>query len=292
MHYTGQVYRHPMEANTPLLEVTIGCTHNECSFCTMYRETKFHVSRLEHVEEDLQELRSYGVSIKRIYLLNADPFALSINKLIRIGEMIHEYLPEVETITMYASIQNIRNKSVEDLKKLRALGYNDLHIGVESAYDPALKQMNKGFTQAEAREQIAKLQEAGMRWDALLMLGVAGAGNGMVAMKETVDFLNETKPYMLSIMPTSVYPGSPLEEMVNNGEYVGPTEREILAEEKYMLQNVDIDDCYFFGSHVNNIVPMSGDLKTKRNVLIGHLDKMVEEIDDATLDAESKTTAV
>lgn len=292
MHYTGQVYRHPLESETPLLEVTIGCSHNSCTFCTMYRDTPFHISKVAHIQEDIKELASFNPRMERIYLLNADPFALSTNKLIQIGEMINDYLPQVKTITMYASINNIKNKSVEDLKMLRALGFNDLHIGIESADDTALKLMNKGFNKAEALIELSKLKEAGIRYDALLMLGIAGANQTLEAIKETVDFLNETKPYMISVMPTSIYPGSELSEMAKRGEYKAPSEREILNEEKYLLANTHIDNCFFFGSHINNLVPLIGNLELNRERMIKVLDQKLATIDSSILDEESITTQV
>src|SRR5699024_259751 len=98
MHYTGQVYRPPLEAYTPLLEVTVGCSHNKCAFCTMYHLTDFSISPLENVIEDLKELQSLDKYLDRIYLLNGDPFVLSTEKLITIGELIHSYLPHMKTI--------------------------------------------------------------------------------------------------------------------------------------------------------------------------------------------------
>ncbi len=285
MRFTGEVYRHPMESNTPLLEVTIGCSHNECSFCTMYRKTPFKMSPIEHVREDLEELRSYNVKIPRIYLVNADPFVLSAEKLINIGEMINEYLPEIETITCYASIKNIMNKSVEDLKKLRALGYNDLHIGLETAYDPALKVMNKGFTNKDAYEQLGKLKEAGFRYDALLMLGVAGKGEALKHAEATIKLLSTYKPYMVSIMPTSVTPGSPLEEIADRGEYVELTEYEMLQEEIMILKELDVDDdCYFFGSHNFNLIPVSGRMRD-RHAIVDHIETVMSTLSPEVLNS-------
>ncbi len=284
MHFTGQVYRHPMEANTPLLEVTIGCSHNKCSFCTMYRETPFRTSKFEHIEEDLQELKETYGALTRIYLVNADPFVLSTNKLVKIGELILKYFPMMETITGYTSIKNLRNKSLEDLKLLKSLKFNDLHIGLESGYDPALKVMNKGYTSSEAIIELQKVKDAGMRWDALLMIGVAGKGNSEVNTMATASILNAFPPYMLSIMPTSVTPGSPLETICNNGEYMELTELEMLEEEKMLLNSLEFDDAFFFGSHYFNLVPISGSLKDKAD-LIATIDDAIAELSPAVLNA-------
>lgn len=291
MHFTGQVYRHPVESNTPLLEVTAGCSHNKCTFCTMYRNTPFTVSPKDHVEEDLQEFKSMGQPIKRIFLVNGEPFVLSTKRLIEIGEKINSYFPEIETITCYTSIQNLKNKSLEDLKKLRSLKYNQLHIGLETAYNPALKQMNKGFTQEEAYENLKKLTDAGFEWDALLMMGVAGKGNSEINVKETAKLLNTFPPYMVSVMPTSVTKGSDLEVLRDKGEFVESTELEMLEEEKMLLRLLDFEDCYLFGSHNYNLIPVSGEFKHKQ-AIIDYIDKEIMELDDVVLNGVLPRAAI
>ncbi len=283
MHFTGQVYRHPIEAQTPLLEITAGCSHNKCSFCTMYRETVFQVSPLEHVEEDLKELKSAGFPIKRLCLVNGEPFILSFEKLKKIGELINAYLPEVETITCYASIKSLKNKSFEELKILRALKYNELHIGLESAYNPALKQMNKGFTAEEAYENIEKLTKAGFDWDAIIMTGVAGKGNGKIHIEQTAKLLNKFPPYLLSLMTTSVSDGTPLEAMRDNGEFIECSEREKIEEERYLLELLDIGDAFFFGAHYYNLIPINGKFSEK-NKIIDYIDKQLLQLDKDLLD--------
>lgn len=292
MHFTGQVYRHPMESRTELLEVTIGCSHNECTFCTMYRNTPFKMSPIEHIIEDIKELSVRNPKVDRIYLVNADPFVLSADKLIKIAQLIQQYLPYVETITCYASIKNIMNKSLDDLKKLRKLGYNQLHIGLETAYDPALKMMNKGFTNEQAYVELGKLIDAGFEYDALLMLGVAGKRAGLINTQSTIDLLSKYKPYMLSIMPTSVTPGSPLEEICNNGEYEELTELEMLYEEIQFLKLVDVnDDCFFFGNHYFNLVPVSGYMKD-RDKMIAHLENAIKTLSPNVLNSTKPRGAI
>ncbi len=278
MHYTGQVYRHPIEAETPLLEVTAGCSHNKCSFCVMYRETPFKVSQYEDIEADLKELKSNYGSIKRIFIVNGEPFILSTERLIKIGELIGSYFPEIETITCYTSIKSLKNKTVDDLKKLKALKYNDLHIGLESAYEPAIAQMNKGCSLEEAYEAVGKVSEAGLRWDAIVMLGVAGKGKSEIHINETAKFLNKFPPYLVSIMTTSVSKGSELEQMVRSGEFVECSELEKLEEEKRLLQLLDFDNAYFFGGHYYNLIPINGTMSEKQSI-IKYIDKQIEKID-------------
>ncbi len=287
MHYTGQVYRHPIEASTPLLEVTAGCSHNKCSFCTMYQETTFKVSPLAHVEEDLKELKENGRPVRRIFLVNGEPFILTTEKLKEIGKLINSYFPEIETITCYASIKSLKNKTVEDLKALRALKFNQLHIGLESAYDPALQQMNKGFTSEEAYDSLDKLEKAGIEWDAIIMTGVAGKGNGEAHIRETAKLLNKFPPYLLSLMTTSVSTGTPLEKMRDNGEFIECTEREKIEEEIHLLELIDFEDAYFFGGHNYNLIPINGPLSQKKEIIQAMKDYL-SELEDELLDGVIK----
>ncbi|OOB78208.1 MAG: radical SAM protein [Epulopiscium sp. Nuni2H_MBin001] len=284
MHYTGQVYRHPIEGYTPLLEVTAGCSHNKCSFCTMYRETPFKLSPLEYVEQDLQELKQTHTTLEKIFLVNGEPFILSTEKLIKIGELINSYFPEIKTITCYASIKSLKSKSVEDLKKLRALKFNELHIGLESAYDPAIMQMNKGFTQEEAYENIAKLKEAGFDWDAIVMLGVAGKGKGKIHIRETAKLLNTYPPYLVSIMTTSISDDTPLEKMRDDGDFIECTELEKIEEEKLLLELLEFDDAYFFGGHMYNLIAINGPL-SKKDKILERIDKELQKIDPKILNS-------
>lgn len=284
MHYTGEVYRHPIEGNTPLLEVTAGCSHNKCSFCTMYQNTPFSVSPMEHLEEDLQELATSEEKIDRVFLVNGEPFILSTEKLVEIGKKIAHYLPDIETITCYASIKSLKKKSVEDLKLLRSLKFNQLHVGLESAFDPALLQMNKGFTQKEAYENLKKLQDAKIEWDAIVMLGVAGKENGERHIQQTAALINEFPPYLLSVMTTSVSKGTPLEAMTKEGTFVECTEGEKILEEIALLERVTAEDAYFFGGHYYNLIPVNAPLSRKAEI-IDHLKKEYRSLSNAVLDS-------
>lgn len=291
MHFTGQVYRHPMEGATPLLEVTAGCSHNKCTFCTMYRQTPFKVSPTDHIEEDLQEMkRTYG-KVDRIFLVNGEPFVLSTRRLASIAKKIIHVFPDIETITCYTSIQNIMSKSLEDLRLLKDLRFNELHIGLESAYDPALKMMNKGFTKKEAYESLDKLSQAGISWDALLMTGVAGEGKMAVNVEETAKLLNTYPPYMVSIMPLSVTKGSDLEVLKNSGEFVESTELENLQEQIRLIEALTFDDAYLFASHNYSLIPVSGHLKRKKEI-ISYINQRIEEVDNKTLESVLPRAAI
>ena len=173
MHYSGTVWRPPFEFRSLLLQVTAGCSHNGCSFCSMYRNTPFRVSPMEEVRADLSEAARRFPETERIFLLSGDAFVLPAEKLLKIAEAAHQALPRLKTISCYASVQNVKNKTVPELKALRAAGINEPNFGIETGLPDLLKAMNKGFTLEEAREQLGKLREAGMDFSANLILGGA-----------------------------------------------------------------------------------------------------------------------
>lgn len=282
MHYTGPVFRPPPEASTPLLEITYGCSWNRCSFCTMYAGQKFGISPMEHIEEDLQELsRYYPKDLKRIFVVNGDAFALQAHRLLDIADLIHEYFPEIECITCYASIRNIKPKTTEDLKKLRSAGYNEFYMGIETAYDPALKQMRKGYSQADEYEQLKKLEDAGITYNAIIMLGVAGRGNYRSNASETINLLNRFKPHMVLPMSTSVHDNTPLKEMCDSQEFIVASEREMLNEELLYLENLEMDDdCMYFSGHIYNLSRISQSFKYQ-DEMVQKLKERIEEIDKA-----------
>ncbi|MDD7305737.1 MAG: radical SAM protein [Peptoniphilaceae bacterium] len=268
MHYTGQVYRPPLEAYTPLLEVTIGCSHNKCAFCTMYKQTPFSLAPKENIEADLKELSNYDSFIDRIYLLNGDPFVLSTDKLVDIANMIHSNLSNVKTITCYASFYNLKNKSVDELKKLKSLGYNELYIGVESGYDKVLSYLNKGANLDEYKEGLEKLKEASIEYHAIIMLGIAGRGNSKINAQKTAEFLNLYPPRSVFPMTTDVQKGSMLYEMRKNGLFEEATIREILEEQIELVENLQLDDNALYSSaHAVNMLSIRHRFKNKDKIL-------------------------
>ena len=274
MHYTGPVYRHPLEINTPLLEITYGCSWNKCSFCNMYKEVQFNVSPMEHIREDLEEMsEKYPKSLKNIVLVNGDPFALPTEKLLEISDLIHEYFPDVRRLSMQASIRNIKTKTVDQLKELSNAKYNDLYIGLETAHPETLKLMNKGFTQQDQYHELAKIQEADIKYIALLMLGVAGEGNSDISTTETAKLLNKYQPRMVSVITTAIAPDTPLMKMKEDGKFIQLTEKEVIEEEIMLVEKLDLNpNCYFFGSHLNNLAPVNDHFKYK--------DRLIQKLKD------------
>lgn len=264
MHYTGNIYRPPFESRSLLLQVTVGCSHNQCAFCTMYRDVPFRVASLGQIMVDLEEARRFCPNVKRIFLENGDPFVLSAERLAVIAKLIRKNLPQVETIAMYASIPNIRNKTDEQLRMLRKLGINELNIGVESGLDEALLRMNKGYTAQEALQQLLRLKEAGIDYGANVIFGAAGPELRLENAVKTAELLNQTEPYLIFTGTIHADPGCPLYEELRSGAFRENTVEQYLEEEETFLENLNLPDCFYFGLHPSNVTGLYGTLSDKK----------------------------
>lgn len=276
MKYDEVIYRPPSEAYTLLLQVTSGCSHNKCSYCSMYKDITFKTESLEQIEKDLIEAKKTHINTKKIYLLNGDPFSLSADKLKSIAELIHKHLPNCQTISMYASISNIENKTMEELKELKALGINDLYIGVETGFDESLKRINKGNTSKQAIEQLQRLNQASIDFISIIMYGVAGKGKGIENALATANLLNSVKSKAIALMNLTLIPGTALYEEARRGDFIEASDREKLIEEKTLIENLNLkDDTLFSSIHMSNIESLNGILPRDKEAFVHRLNKLI-----------------
>jgi radical SAM superfamily enzyme YgiQ (UPF0313 family) len=268
MNTTGIVYRPPFEANSLLLQVTTGCSHNKCTFCTMYHDVPFSMCPLEQVEADLDEAALFRPDVKRVFLEHGDPFTMPAERLLKIAELIHQKLPKVGTIAMYASIQNIRRKTDAELRRLRDAGINGLDIGVESGLDEALSMMNKGHTAQESIEQLQRLKKAGYDFTLNIILGCAGAELWRENAEATAAMINAVQPKQIFTGTLHAEPGCKLYGEMQSGAFRECTFRQLLDEQELLLSRLELEECYYFSSHPSNVMPMQGWLpKHKQDML-------------------------
>ena len=272
------IYRPPFEAQSYLLEVTKGCSHNQCSFCTMYRDEPFRMLPIDQIEEELKDAGTYMPFVTRVFLENGDAFCLNADRLAQIAELVHRYLPNTRTIAMYASVKNIQGKSDEDLKRLHALGIDELNIGVESGLDDALTHMNKGYTAREAVYELNRLGQAGIRYGANIIFGMAGEGNCREHAEATARLLNETKPYLIFTGTLHADPGCPLYNELKTGAFRECSFGEYLDEEEELLKLLDLEECYYFGLHPSNVVQMHGHLNQDKEEMLQEVRRRREEL--------------
>lgn len=286
MNYTGNIYRPPFEASSLLLQVTVGCSHNRCAFCTMYRDVPFRVEPLEQIAADLDEARQYYPNTKRVFLENGDPFVLSADRLKAIAELIHRKLPKVETIAMYASIHNIKTKTDAELRELRAQGINELNIGVESGLDEALTAMQKGYTGEEAVTQLLRLKFAGIDYGANIIFGCAGRERRLENAIKTAELINKTKPYLIFTGTIHADAGCPLYDQMKSGEFQENTIGEYLEEEEAFLKHLNMDDCFYFGLHPSNIIRVQGWLNRDKDKILSAIEQKRNQLSSVKLSSK------
>ena len=282
MHYTGTIYRPPAEAKTLLLQVTVGCSHDGCTFCSMYKDVPFRIEPIEQIEEDLQESRSVRPDAKRVYLVGGDPFVLSLERLKIIAQKIKEYLPQCETISMYARITNIKTKTREELKELRSLGINYLYIGIETGHDETLTRIHKGNTADEAVEQCKRLEDAGIAYHGIYLNGLAGHSKGEISAFETAKLFNQLRPKSIGITSLILIPGTDLYQQKLNGEFVEATEFERVQELKYFIEHLETDT-KVFANHVSMATPVIGKIPEDKPKMLKVLQDTIDDFDEDEL---------
>ena len=285
MHYDGMTFRPPYEARSLLLQVTRGCSHNACTFCSMYRDVSFAISPLEEIVDDLAEAAWAYPYVSRVFLVNGDAFCLPADALLNIAEMIHEALPNVRSIGCYARIPNVTSKTDAELAALAAAGYDNINIGVESGLDDVLAFMNKGFTVEEARLQFARLHAAGLPFNVNIINAAAGPQRIAEHAAANASLVNEAQPTLIFVSPLHVDPGTPLVGLIERGEYEECTLGQYLEEEIAFLEGLELDDCVFFGAHVSNPIPVNGLLPRDKDELLTVLRDGMARIPRAQLDA-------
>lgn len=257
MRFTEPVYRNPYWPTWPLLEVTRGCTHNKCKFCTMYKGVKFGVPTIKTIEEDLRELAATVPHARTIQLLSANPLALPYDKMTPILEKINEYLPDIEHIYAAGRVTDLRNKTVEQLRSLKELGMNEISMGTESGDDWTLDRVNKGYHADDIIEQCAKLDEAGIRYWHTFLNGVAGREHSREHAVNSAKVFSQTNPMVVGTGGLTLFPGTPLLDEARAGEFDPLSEREMLEEVLLFVENLTCD-CSFITHHTIGGINLTG----------------------------------
>lgn len=296
MHYTGTIWRPPYEASSLLLEVTAGCTHHKCKFCTLYNDLpfKFRMSPLEDIESDLQEAQLWSTDpismltarlqgiprperIQRAFLTGANPFVLKYERLIAIADLIRQYIPSIKTIGCFARITDVTLKSDEELVSLHQAGYDGLTIGIETGDDEALRFMNKGYAAADIVKQCQRLDKAGIHYSFFYLVSISGAGRGKIGAKATAAICNQLHPTLIGVNMLTIYPDSELYQEIQRGNWQEESEIEKYKEIRTLLENLEIPT-QFAALGASNAFQFQGTLPEDKEALTAALDNIIETV--------------
>lgn len=276
MEYEGMVYRPPSEAYSLIIQVTIGCSQNDCIFCNMYKEKRFRMRPLQDVLSDFREARAYYSSIGKIFLADGDALICKNEYLNEILNYIREEIPECRQVTCYASPRSVMIKKEEELRELKANGLDMVYMGLESGNAKVLEFMEKGATPQEMIQSAVKIKQAGIRLSVTAISGLGGTGLWREHAADTGKVLSAMKPDYVGLLTLMVEPGLPLEEKIQKGEFELMTPYDNLKETKLMLENMDCPGCIFRSNHASNYVNLKGTLNEDRDRMMAQLEEAIQ----------------
>ncbi len=285
MDYVGSIFRPPSEADSLLVQATIGCSHNKCSFCAMYRDKKFKVKPLETVLRDLDE----GLAIRhfrRVFLCDGDAMILPTKRLMEILNYIRQHGPHIERVSLYGDARGILKKTHEELVELRDAGLGMVYHGIESGDEEVLRRIQKGSSAAEQIEAAKKLKRAGVRYSGIVLLGAGGVELSEQHAKNTALALTEGDPDYVGCLMLTVVPYTPLWEQQQKGEFNMPDKWGLLRELRTIVAESNFTNCHFTANHASNYLPIKADLPRNKQAVLSVLDEVIRSGDESRLRPE------
>lgn len=262
MRYEGIVYRPPSEARSLIIQVTIGCAHNTCTFCNMYKEKEFRIRKMEEIMEDLEEASQsrYASWIEKVFLADGDALIRTTPDLLTILGAIRRKFPQAGRVAAYGTAQDILQKSGEDLVKLKEAGLGIVYVGAETGDDDILRYINKGVTAEEIISAGQKLKRCGIQTSVTLISGLGGRGKVREHALSCAKLITEMNPEYASFLTLRLYEGTPMYADVVEGRFERITADEIVEEMKIFLENVHSPGTIFRTNHASNYVVLAGTL--------------------------------
>lgn len=270
--YEPPVYRPPGEWKSFLVQATIGCSHNGCTFCGMYKSKKFRVRPLDDILWDIRETAGFFNHFEKVFICDGDAIAMDTDDLITIIREIKRDFPKCRLISTYAGPRSTLSKTPEELKRLREAGLGRAYLGIETGMDSLLKSTNKGVNRQEMLEAGLRLREAGIDLWGIILIGLGGRPLSMENARETAKIINEMQPNHLSAMNYTPVEGTKLGNMALRGEFQVLSAEESLWETGELIRNLDVSGMHFTSDHASNYLPLKGTLNEDREKLLGLID--------------------
>lgn len=272
MRYEGSLYRPPSEAYSLIVQATIGCTHNGCTFCSMYKDKVFRVRGTDEIIEDLKIGREKYGYVDRIFIADGDALAIDNKELEKILKYIKENFAECERVGIYGSPKAILSKSHGQLMRLKDLGLGIVYLGVETGSANILKKINKGVSRREMVLAGKKIVNVGIKLSITLISGIGGKENSYEHATESAKIINEINPDYVGLLTLMVQEGTPLYEDVRSGEFELLSPKEVLFETREMVENIDVENCVFRSNHASNYVSLKGTLPKDKKIILEQID--------------------
>ena len=271
IHYEGRVFRPPSEAYSLIVQVTIGCSHNKCTFCDMYKEKQFRVRKLEEVKADFDAARKQYRHVDRIFLADGDALMCQPQHMAEILKYIKKLFPECERVTSYGSPASILCKKQEDLNMLHELGLSMIYLGLESGSDQVLKRVNKGETADEIVRAGLMVKKAGMKLSVTCIAGLGSLELSEEHAIKTAEALSRMKPEYIGLLTLLFELPTPLMKDWEEGRFYLMNPIEIAHETLVLLEHIDAEGSIFRANHASNYVNLAGTLNQDREIMCNRL---------------------
>ncbi|OPY75566.1 MAG: coproporphyrinogen III oxidase [Syntrophorhabdus sp. PtaU1.Bin058] len=286
MKYEGAIYRPPSEADSLILQVTIGCSHNKCTFCGSFKEKKFRVRPIEEVREDVEEAKQFARYIRKVFIADGDALIIPQKRLVPIVRLIKDSFPRLERIGIYGNTKSILKKTVEELKALKELGVGIIYLGVESGDQVTLDRVCKGTTLDKTAEASKRVKDAGIVLSVTVLLGLGGVERSRIHAEETGKFLSRIEPDYVGALSVIVVPGTPLAEEVQKGTFKVPDPYMLLEELAIMIKNTNVTHTYFASNHASNYLPVKAWLPEEKEKTLKAIEHVLSKRDPSLLRPE------
>lgn len=271
--YVGDVYRPPSEAYSLIVQATIGCTHNKCSFCKMFKEKRFQTRPTEDIIADFAWARKRYRSVPRIFLADANALCLKTDKLMPILTYIEETFPECERVTIYGRASDVLRKTEDELRMLREHGLTMVYMGAESGSDKVLEMCRKGETRQQLIDAVKRIEKVGIKASVTFISGLAGKDGWEDHAIQTGTMITEMNASYVSLLTLLVDPQAPMYEDIQSGRLKLLTPQEVLAETHLMLENANPEKtCIFRSNHASNYLSLKGDLPQDRDRFLAQIE--------------------
>ncbi|MGB5159395.1 radical SAM protein [Desulfobacterium sp. N47] len=273
MHYEGNIIRPPSEADSILIQVTVGCSRNKCTFCGTYMGERFKIKSDSIIMEDIEFAAKYCKRQLRVFLCDGDVLIIPQKRLVKILTEIKKQLPWVTRIGSYANAKSINSKTPDQLKELKALGLGILYMGLESGDDVTLENIKKGATSQHMIEMGKKAKEAGLKLSITVLLGIAGRKRSIIHAKETGRVLSAISPEYMGALSLMLIPGTPLYDDYESGKFELITPLEMLKELRAMIEATNVSKGQFHANHASNYLSIRARLPRDKEATLSLIDK-------------------
>jgi radical SAM superfamily enzyme YgiQ (UPF0313 family) len=275
LRYEGAVFRPPSEANSYLLQVTLGCSHNKCAFCASYMDKRFRVRPEREVLEDIAMASKAMPGTRRVFLCDGDAMVLKTDRLLRILDALDDAFPQLQRVGIYANARDILKKSEEELRSLREKKLGIAYLGMESGSDEILASICKGATSDDMIRAVRKAEDSGLKASVILILGLGGRAKSREHALASARVASAMNPRFLSCLMLMLVPGTPMHDAYARGEFEPLSPEELMQELRLFVEHLELDGTVFRANHASNYLPLGGRFPKDKEAVLAQIDAAI-----------------